>query len=294
MHRKNNLSKSTKRRRLLDEENYIESLSHNDSFITLPSVEINNPCTILINNSLIEPTTYYTGVDNYVTDHSPSVDFDILTCNNINQLSNNASASSLLGSSDANLNPIEDAQSPIMRPKDIVGDIVQWALDQNIPNNNFDKLLNILKNHKCFEHLPASCRTLYKTYSGMSYEKPVEVQIVNPGIYYHFGETYNIKKYIDLNYLEDTIRLVIGVDGLPLSKSSGSCFWPILGYLRQRNQSVFPIGIYWGNKKPDNSNEFIKFFVDEIKQLTSHGINVKQYTDNNILRAGESFCGPQG
>ncbi|KAE9542483.1 hypothetical protein AGLY_003344 [Aphis glycines] len=227
--KKNNLSKSTKCRKLLDEENYIESLSHNDSFITLPSVEINNPCTILINNSLIEPTTNYTGVDNHVTDHSPSVDFDLLTCNNINQLSNNASASSLLGSSDANLNPIEDVQSPITRSKDIVGDI-------------------------CFEHLPASCRTLYKMYSGMSYEKPVEVQIVNP---------------------EDTIRLVIGVDGLPLSKSSGNCFWPILGYLRQRNQSVFPIGIYWGNKKPDNSNEFIKFFVEEIKQLTSHGINVK-------------------
>lgn len=120
-------------------------------------------------------------------------------------------------------------------------------------------------------------------YSGMSYEKPVEVQIVNPGIYYHFGVAYNINKYIDLNYLEDTIRLVIGVDGLPLSKSSGSCFWPILGYLRQRNQSVFLIGIYWGNKKPDNNNEFIKFFVDEIKQLISHGINVKQYTDNNTL-----------
>jgi len=261
MHRKNNLSKSTKRRRLLDEENYIDSLFHNDSFITLPSVEINNPCTILINNSLIEPTTNCTDVDNHVTDHSPSVDFDLLTCNNINRLSNNASASSLLGSIDVNLNQIEEIQSSITRSNDIVGDIVQWALDQNIPNNNFDKLLNILKNHKCFEHLPASCRTLYKMYSGMSYEKPVDVQIVNPGIYYHFGVAYNIQKYIDLNYVEDTIRLVIGVDGLPLSKSSGSCFWPILGYLRQHNQSVFPIGIYWGNKKPDNSNEFINFLV---------------------------------
>jgi len=64
----------------------------------------------------------------------------------------------------------------------------------------------------------------------------------------------------------------------------GSCFWPILGYLiRQHNQSVFLIGIYWGNKKPDNSNAFIKYFVDEIEQLITHGINVKQYTDNNIM-----------
>ncbi|KAE9531460.1 hypothetical protein AGLY_010666 [Aphis glycines] len=84
-------------------------------------------------------------------------------------------------------------------------------------------------------------------------------------------------------FVQDTIRLIISVDGLPLSKSSGSFFWPILGYLRQRYQFVFPIGIYWGNKKPDNSNKFIKFFVDKIKQLISNGINVKQYTDNNTL-----------
>jgi len=49
-------------------------------------------------------------------------------------------------------------------------------------------------------------------YSGFSYEKPVEVQIVSPGIYYHFGVADNINKYIDFNYLEDTIRLVIGVE----------------------------------------------------------------------------------
>ncbi|CAI6377752.1 unnamed protein product [Macrosiphum euphorbiae] len=278
MQRRNNLSKSTKRRRLLDEKNYIKTLSHNDSFITLNSVELNNTCT-MVTNPLIEPTTNYTDID-HVPHHSPSVGFDLPT-NNVDQLLlNNDSTSLLLGNGDENVDPIEE----VTRSRDIIEDIVQWALDQNIPNNNFDKLLNILRKHKCFEHLPASCRTLYKMYSGVSYEKPVEVQIVSPGIYYHFGVADNIKKYIDFNYLEDTIRLVIGVDGLPLSKSSGSCFWPILGYLsRQRMQSVFLIGIYWGNKKPDNSNAFIKYFVDEIKQLITNGINVKQYTENNIL-----------
>jgi len=269
MHRRNNLRKSTKRRRLLDEKNYIK---------TFNSVELNNTCT-MVTNPLIEPTTNYTDID-HVPHHSPSVGFDLPT-NNVDQLLlNNASTSLLLGNSDENFDPIEE----VTRSRDIIEDIVQWALDQNIPNNNFDKLLNILRKHKCFEHLPASCRTLYKIYSGVSYEKPVEVQIVSPGIYYHFGVADNIKKFIDFNYLEDTIRLVIGVDGLPLSKSSGSCFWPILGYLsRQRMQSIFLIGIYWGNKKPDNSNAFIKYFVDEIKQLVTNEIDVKQYTDNNTL-----------
>jgi len=79
MHRRNNLSKSTKRRRLLDEKNYIKTLSHNNSFITLRSVELNNTCTIVTNEPFIEPTTNYTDVDNHVTYHSPSVGFDLTT-----------------------------------------------------------------------------------------------------------------------------------------------------------------------------------------------------------------------
>lgn len=66
MHRRNNLSKSTKRRRLLAENNYIKTLSHNDSFITSPSVTLNDTSTIVTNNPLIEPTTNYTDVDNHV------------------------------------------------------------------------------------------------------------------------------------------------------------------------------------------------------------------------------------
>jgi len=68
--------------------------------------------------------------------------------------------------------------------------------------------------------------------------------------------------------------LVIGVDGLPLTKSSNSIFWPILGYIRQESQIVFPIGIYWGKDKPSDSNIFLKDFLDEIKDLILNGISI--------------------
>lgn len=90
--------------------------------------------------------------------------------------------------------------------------------------------------------------------------------------------------------------MVIGVDGLPLAKSSGSCFWPILGYIRQKNQIVFPIGIYWGHEKPIDSNIFIKDFVDEIKFLSSNGIDVeilnkdKKKIIKNLLIRIDAFC----
>lgn len=167
------------------------------------------------------------------------------------------------------------------------------AIEHNVPNNSFDSLLKILKTHKYFSEFPVTCRTLFKTHSEVSYEKPVEVKQVSPGIYYHFGVAYNIKKHLDQDFAYETIRLVIGVDGLPLSKSSGSCFWPILGYIRQINkdQSVFPIGIYWGNRKPDNSNDFMKDFVDEITYLIQNGIDLdnKTVVEHKNL-AFDSFC----
>lgn len=102
-----------------------------------------------------------------------------LATNNVDQLLlNNVSASLQLGNSATNFDAIEEIQNSITRSRgDIIEDIVQWALDQNIPNTNFDKFLNILRKHKFFEHLPASCRTL-----------------VSPGIYYHFGMADNINK----------------------------------------------------------------------------------------------------
>jgi len=123
------------------------------------------------------------------------------------------------------------------------------------------------------------------------------VKQVLPGIYYHFVVAYNIKKHLDKDFADETIRLVIGVDGLPLSSSSGSSFWPILGYIRQnKDQSVFSIGIYWGNRKPDNSNDFMKDFVDEITYLIKNGIDLEHLNNKTLTVAVhknlaiDSFC----
>jgi len=91
---------------------------------------------------------------------------------------------------------------------------------------------------------------------------------------------YSIKRYIDKDFSSETIKLVIGIDGLPLMKSSGSTFWPILGYIIR--ETVFPIGIYWGYNKPDDSNVFLNDFVAEIKELVLNGIDV-ELLKNNIL-----------
>lgn len=65
---------------------------------------------------------------------------------------------------------------------------------------------------------------------------------------------------------------MIGVDGLPISKSSGSQLWQILGKILDFNK-VFIIGIYHGcSKKPEYASEFLEDFFIEAKELIENGL----------------------
>eukprot|EP00102_Acyrthosiphon_pisum_P021225 XP_016658435.1 PREDICTED: uncharacterized protein LOC107883280 [Acyrthosiphon pisum] len=150
--------------------------------------------------------------------------------------------------------------------------IMNWAINCNVPQIALNKLLTLLKKHKCFEALPKDCRTIMSK----NIERPSEIQTVVPGKYYHFG----ILKGIEQNFTEcvkddNTIKIVIGIDGLPLYKSSTEQLWPILAYIHPDSTNVFPIGIYCGREKPASSNDFIKLFVDEAKVLYQNGICIK-------------------
>uniref|UniRef100_A0A2S2NWN0 Uncharacterized protein n=1 Tax=Schizaphis graminum TaxID=13262 RepID=A0A2S2NWN0_SCHGA len=100
--------------------------------------------------------------------------------------------------------------------------------------------------------------------------------IVKPGQYHHFGLRNAIQNHFKINSTSniDIIKVVIGIDGLPIAKSSSSQLWPILGYIRPNHNSVFPIGIYWGHQKPHDSNDYLEQFVSEAKLLLTNGINI--------------------
>jgi len=109
---------------------------------------------------------------------------------------------------------------------------------------------------------------------GSGSSKVVGIKHVNPGIYYHFGLEAGIKRFFKHCTGGDTIMLNIEIDGLPLTKSSSSAFWPILAYIFPFNNDVFPVGIYWGNEKPIDSNQFMHDFVYEAKNIIENGIIV--------------------
>ncbi|CAI6375744.1 unnamed protein product [Macrosiphum euphorbiae] len=140
-----------------------------------------------------------------------------------------------------------------------------WASNFKISNNSLDALLIILKEHKCFQQLPRTARTVMQT-------KPIDINnmhIVEPGHYYHFGIKKGIKRYLPNEFEGFDIKIVIGVDGLPISKSNSNQFWPILAYIRP-SSAVFPIGIYFGKLKPKDSYQFLDEMCKEASELISY------------------------
>lgn len=77
-----------------------------------------------------------------------------------------------------------------------------------------------------------------------------------PGIHHYFGLARGIKLNAPPNL--QNINIAIGIDGLPISKSSTTQFWPILASIlidSPLKRSVFLVGLYCGNDKPKYSKE---------------------------------------
>lgn len=83
--------------------------------------------------------------------------------------------------------------------------------------------------------------------------------------------------------------MLIGIDGLPLTKSSSSTFWPIIGHVQYQSSCsyTFLIGVYWGKDKPKDSNIFLRDMVNELKELSKNGL-ITDFGKKRVVISG--FC----
>lgn len=145
--------------------------------------------------------------------------------------------------------------------------LAEWAIKNNITSVAVDQLLEILRKSNPSSGLPSTSKTLLKT--------PVAYQIqsfVN-GQYYHFGIK---RKLNDLTHKSldsqctnnNTISISLGIDGLPISRSSKKSFWPILGRIEQAcDKTPFLVGLWFGEGKPPNCDEYLTPTVNELLDL---------------------------
>lgn len=149
-------------------------------------------------------------------------------------------------------------------------DIKIWAKQNFITTIAVDSLLLILRK-RGHRTLPKSYKTLFGT------TKCVAVTSIDPGSYYHFGLETSLKNQLNLLpkdiIIPKTLILDFNTDGLPVSRSSGSQFWPILSKVKniQHEMPAFVIGIYHGYAKPKSVSLFFKDFARETAKLLEEG-----------------------
>lgn len=262
------INKSTKRRRYLEEleliELYDESVHSEPASIVQPNLPSYSG-SLDLNSSLPTPNLIH---------NLPCID-DIMInmCNDEYDAISISSNSDIEDESCNNEYPDEHRSIDNETDSSILNNLAKWAVSYNVSQVTLSALLKLLKTHKCHNYFPIDARTILKTKSSV---QPLQIQTMTPGSYYYFSifnSLKNISNSDDTYFVEDKIRIVIGIDGLPLTKSSSSCFWPILGYVRHPvyKPHVFLIGLYWGKDKPLNCNPFLLELVNETKELYQTG-----------------------
>jgi len=162
--------------------------------------------------------------------------------------------------------------------------LASWATNHKIPQNALNSLLKILKSVPALSTLPNDSRTLLKS------PRDIVLKTVEPGKYYHFSLETELNRFFEKTDIIDfitnnTIELCINIDGIPISKSSGSQLYPILFNFFKFPKLVGIIGIYHGYQKPNNSNDLLREFVDECVILIDRGYIFKGVQYKLIIRA---------
>lgn len=159
-----------------------------------------------------------------------------------------------------------------------------WAIGHHIAQNAISDLLKILKSDLKLNSLPFDARTLLKTENVNN-----KILCLPPGKYYHFGlKSKLLLTLIQKDFKGDEINISLNIDGLPLTKSSGSQFWPILIKIDELEDGPFPVGVYHGHTKPQSSNGFLSKFVDEMKMLQKEGLYLQNKTVK--IRISKILC----
>ena len=113
--------------------------------------------------------------------------------------------------------------------QNIAQDLVKWCINFKITDAAANSLLKTLA--KYHPNLPQNIKTLKKVPQDNVYS----FVPIGEGNYLHIGMRKKIEEFLEKNkYNQSIVKLDIGVDGVPLTKSSNSQLWPILG-------NIFPI-----------------------------------------------------
>jgi len=152
-------------------------------------------------------------------------------------------------------------------------DLLKWHFENNTTQAMLTSMLKIWNKFTYF-NLPNDARTLFGT------QRSVNIKPIEGGNYCHFGLVKALNHIvIELKqkiHIVKKIDLIINIDGLPLSKSNKSSFWPIMCSDLRLTKKVFIVGIFHGYEKPKSSNKFLEEFISELIILVNEGLTTSE------------------
>ncbi|KAK4027580.1 hypothetical protein OUZ56_016622 [Daphnia magna] len=106
-----------------------------------------------------------------------------------------------------------------------------------------------------------------------------EIVLASLQKYYHVGveaALYNVLVALESKGIKIPLelKLLLNMDGIPISKSSTAEFWPILFRIIGWD-NIFVAGIYHGPGKPGDVNQFLYAFKEEVPVLSGAAFSIK-------------------
>ncbi|KAI8125589.1 hypothetical protein CVS40_4497 [Lucilia cuprina] len=156
----------------------------------------------------------------------------------------------------------------------------KWFLEHKPTTECTTDLLKILKSENL--KVPTSVQGLVGKYTLCN------ERTTTPGKYVHIGL---INQLCKITCLLEELQLEevsedIGIDGLPIFKSSAVGLWPILArFVNIPQCSVFMIGCYVGKQKPADVNNYLHDFAAELMELKNNGFDCNGKRINIKIRA---------
>lgn len=170
---------------------------------------------------------------------------------------------------------MEENDNPQKQTAIIKNFLKKWTVENNIMRTHLNYLIQFL--NQIFPDIPIDYKTLLQT--------PTKTNLISvpPGSYVHIGIKNNIINLLsEKKAIPKTLTIDTDVDGLPIYiNCTEKGFWVILGRIQELKNSVFPIGVYKGETKPQNFNVFLKPYVEEMLNIIGkfeyegHSISIK-------------------
>lgn len=175
---------------------------------------------------------------------------------------------SILASSDDSSDSENEEETGKEDSQSVQTQIQGWAIKHQISHSALRELLGIINNNYD-PQMPLDPRTLCKTPSHLS----GKIRQICGGEYFHFGLQNSLTDFFESLSQEQrskitTVFLKVNCDGIPLFKSSAKQFWPLLlqfctDHEMTKASDPYPVGVFLGESKPSNLNDYLKEFIEE-------------------------------